>query len=82
MAMQTCGTCHYLTRTSPTQRFLLCKFWSAKHAPNGMNFGTYAHSYVITHCHMQPEATACEFWQQRKASDGAIGDTRQLLCTR
>lgn len=77
-----CSECDYLTRTSPTQVFLLCKFWSAADYPAKGVSQSYDRDYVIRHCHMQPEATACEFWKPRKASDGAASDTRQLLCTR
>ena len=76
-----CAECDHLTRTSPTQVFLLCKFWAAPHIPVSGTSWDYDHDYVVRHCHMQPEAPACEFWKPRKASDGAASDTRQLLCT-
>lgn len=45
-----CSECDYLTRTSPTQVFLLCKFWSAKQIPVvGTNNG---YDFVLSHCHM------------------------------
>ena len=78
-----CSECDYLTRTSPAQVFLLCGFWSAKNLPVSGTSWDFDRDYVIRHCHMQPEAPACPFFKPKpkKVSNGADGDTGELLCT-
>lgn len=51
--LHNCGQCAYLKRTSPTQVFLLCTYWASP------AHGCADYSWLCTHCHMQPEATAC-----------------------
>ena len=63
-----CCQCDYLTRTSPEQVFLLCKFWSAKSIPVKGAARTFGSDYVVGHCHMQPEAPACPFFKKKKAA--------------
>ena len=73
-----CSDCDYLKRTSPTQVFLLCKFWSAKQIPVvGTNNG---YDFVLSHCHMQPEAPACAFFRPRAVRHGAAGVSRPVPC--
>lgn len=59
-----CSQCEFLRRTSPTQVFLKCEFWSGP-LPDGI-LDAYEYDYIITHCHMQPEAPACAFFQQKR----------------
>ena len=67
-----CAECKYLTRTSPEQVFLLCKFWSAAHCPvPGAAEQMGGKGFVYTHCHVQPEAPACPYFEKRKVVDGA-----------
>ena len=64
----TCGECHYLTRTSPEQVFLLCRFWSAEYYPvkgAGKVMRKECKNYPELHCHMQPWAPACPFYRRR-----------------
>ena len=75
-----CSECAYLRRTSPAQVFLLCTFWSAREIPVKGTGSEFGRDYVLTHCHLQPEAPACPFFEPRKVSDGAATDTEQLLC--
>lgn len=76
--LRNCGSCDYLRRTSPEQVFLLCEFWSAERPPIPDVFRKFGHEYVVTHCHMQPEAPACPFWVNRKdreLTDKKISET-------
>ena len=57
---RTCGQCEHLKRTSPTQVFLLCKWWSAP------NHGMADYGLTCTHCHLQPEAPACVAFKPRR----------------
>lgn len=62
-----CAECKYLTRTSPTQVFLLCRFWSATQYPvpeAAAQMGGV--DYACTHCHVQPEAPACPYFEKRE----------------
>ena len=61
-----CGSCGYLCRTSPEQVFLLCRFWSADVPPVRGAFRAYGYDFVVAHCHMQPEAPACEYYRPRE----------------
>lgn len=65
MKQHTCGECHYLTRTSPEQVFLLCRFWAADQYPVRGAAKELGHDYAIAHCHMQPWAPACPFFRRR-----------------
>lgn len=65
-----CGECRYLHRTSPEQVFLKCEFWSATPVPKQAQ-RAYGQGYVVTHCHMQPWATACPFFEEREVGCGA-----------
>lgn len=62
-----CADCTYLRRTSPGQVFLLCEFWAG--APAKGVKEAYDHDFIIGHCHMQPEAPACAFFEHRQVSD-------------
>ena len=62
-----CSQCEYLTRTSPTQVFLLCKFWAGA-IKSGLGIRkAFDQNYVVLHCHMQPEAPACPYIKLRQA---------------
>lgn len=77
--MHNCSECDHLTRTSPGQVFLLCRFWSARHSPVDGAFELYGKDYVVTHCHIQPEAPACPFFRKREVSHGAASHNGPLL---
>lgn len=77
--MRNCSDCDYLTRTSPTQVFLLCGFWAAKQIPIVGASYERDRDYVVTHCHVQPEAPACPYFKPREVRDGATGDTGPAL---
>lgn len=76
-----CAECAYLTRTSPTQVFLLCSFWAATYYPTSGVSSEYDYDYVVGHCHMQPEAPACPFFKPKAVSREAARDTSEVLCT-
>lgn len=76
-----CSECKFLKRTSPTQVFLLCTFWAARQIPISGTGGEYDRSYVIAHCHMQPEAPACPYFETRRVIDGATGVPLPVPCT-
>ena len=59
--MHNCRDCKHLERTSKEQRFWLCKLWSSKKHPSADE------GYIVTHCHLQPEAPACEWFEKRQA---------------
>lgn len=80
--MLNCSTCTYLTRTSPEQVFLLCRFWASPRIPIDGTSWDFDRDYVYLHCHVQPEAPACPFHKHKKVSDGATDHPRELLCTR
>ena len=63
--MHNCAECHHLTRTSPEQVFLLCRFWSARQSPVQGAHKSFDYDYVLTHCHVQPEAPACPFFKPK-----------------
>lgn len=77
--MHNCSECRYLKRTSPEQKFLLCRFWSSRRSPVEGVFELYGKDYVVTHCHIQPEAPACPFFRQREVSHGAASHNGPLL---
>ena len=79
MTAHNCAQCEHLRRTSPTQVFLLCEFWSAKHPPVRGAASAYDYDWIVAHCHVQPEAPACAFFQHRTVSDGATSDTENVL---
>lgn len=68
-APRNCGHCKYLTRTSPEQVFLLCEFWSAESIPVKGAAEHFGYEWVVGHCHMQPEAPACQFFEAKGAAD-------------
>lgn len=71
-----CSECKFLKRTSPTQVFLLCAFWA--NPANGIR-GDY--DWVVGHCHVQPEAPACPYFEMRRVIDGATGVPLPVPCT-
>lgn len=73
MQLHNCAECKYLTRTSPEQRFLLCKFWAAPQYPVRYAGQAYGIDYVRLHCHVQPEAPACPFFKPKVVEDEAAG---------
>ena len=66
--MNCCADCRHLKRTSPEQRFLLCGFWSRKPLPvkSIRQIGEFDDSYIVLHCHVQPEAPACPMYEARE----------------
>lgn len=56
-----CANCRHLQRTSATQRFLLCRYWSGKVRNSGKS-----QDWMVLHCHIQPEAPACEQFERRE----------------
>lgn len=66
-----CSECDHLRRTSPAQVFLRCEFWAA---PERRDTWTYVpdewedtiQSYIMLHCHVQPEAPACLAFRRRR----------------
>lgn len=60
---RTCGECAYLERTSAEQVFLRCRFWCGNH------HSVHDQHYVETHCHMQPWATACDWWLRKEIGE-------------
>lgn len=79
MSMHCCGQCHYLTRTSPTQVFLLCRFWAAPTFPVKGAASVVGKDYAVFHSHMQPEAPACPFFKPKEVSSGADVVPKPLL---
>lgn len=66
--IRNCRHCRYLTRTSPEQVFLLCEFWASSshhHPVRGATKGV-DYDYVVAHCHVQPEAPACDYFEDRR----------------
>lgn len=78
VALNNCGKCFYMRRTSPEQVFLKCEFWSASPLPVRGVLKVVDRDYIIGHCHRQPEAPACPFFKPREASGGADDVTRPL----
>ena len=81
----TCSQCESITRTSPGQVFLKCKFWcrtctsdASVYVPDEWQDNLQA--YIALHCHVQPESEACPAFRPRRADEAAI-DTRPLLRT-
>lgn len=40
-----------------------CKFWCGEH------HSVHDQHYVETHCHMQPWATACDWWLRKEIGE-------------
>lgn len=66
MALHNCGECRHLVRTHPEQVFLLCTFWASGTPEMRGVAKEYGQTYMATHCHMQPWAEACPFFERRK----------------
>jgi hypothetical protein len=66
---RTCGECAYLERTSPEQVFLKCRFWCGNlcHALGAEEL--HGSKYAVAHCHMQPWATACDWWLRKEIGE-------------
>lgn len=69
--LHNCAECKYLTRTSPGQVFLLCRFWAAPRFPVPYAGAAMGRDYVVTHCHVQPHAPACPFFVARDEDEAA-----------
>ena len=63
--MRTCGECDPLTLTAPTQVFLLCTFWAGRVEQAIVD--EVGEDYMCGHCHVQPEALACPYFQRERA---------------
>ena len=61
MTCHKCADCKHLTRTSPTQVFLLCEYWKTHGIKSDPD-------YAVLRCHRQPWAPACEAFKA-KAGD-------------
>lgn len=68
-----CSQCAHLTRTSPTQVFLLCGFWASSPTPKPYDPRIFDRDYRVSHCHMQPEAPACFFFRPKAGDASADG---------
>ena len=69
-----CKQCIYLKRTSPSQKFLRCDFWAAKHHTNISRYvpaGWDCAAYSTLHCHVQPDAPACRAFEPVWGKDAA-----------
>lgn len=75
MALHNCGDCEYLTRTHPEQVFLKCRFWCGNLHYTLKAAQLLGNGYAVTHCHMQPEATACPFFLAKKVKKHADAAT-------
>lgn len=66
MALHNCGECRHLVRTHPEQVFLKCRFWCGSMHYTLKAAQVLGRDYAVTHCHMQPWAEACPFFERRK----------------
>ena len=65
----TCGECEYLVQTSPEQVFHRCRFWCGSACVSYGAERLMGRQYAEIHCHMQPWATACDWWLRREIGE-------------
>lgn len=72
--MHNCKQCVYLRRTSPSQRFLRCDYWAKPKRSNVNRYipkGWERNTYIVLHCHVQPDAPACRAFEPVGGKDAA-----------
>ena len=69
MAARTCGECEYLVQTHPEQVFMRCRFWCGSMCTTFGAERMMGRNYAVTHCHMQPWATACGWWLRKEIGE-------------
>lgn len=66
---RTCGECEYLVQTHPEQVFHRCRFWCGSMCTTFGAERMMGRNYAVTHCHMQPSASACDWWLRKEIGE-------------
>ena len=74
-----CGNCSHIKQTSPGQIFWLCRFFASDQTHDKGVLAEFGYDYVITHCHVQPEAPACPYYTE-EAMYGPDGERLRKRC--